>query len=143
MAAGVDKRKGYGTFYMNGTVRAHRAAWQLLVGEIPPGQWVLHRCDVRYCVNPAHLYLGSITENARDATVRGRWATGNRASARLYPDTVARGERGSRAKLKESQVLEIRRLGATGKGYRILSRLFGIGQTTVRHILKRNTWVHI
>jgi hypothetical protein len=51
---------------------AHRVAWELTNGPIPDGQWVLHHCDVPHCVNPAHLFLGTQTENMRDASVKGR-----------------------------------------------------------------------
>src|SRR5436305_10075825 len=65
---------GYGKFRlsMECFTRAHVAAWELLRGD-RRGLSVLHKCDVRQCVNPDHLYLGTQKENARDAIVRGRW----------------------------------------------------------------------
>ena len=52
---------------------AHRLSWSLSYGEIPKGECVLHKCDVRLCVNPLHLYLGNHRQNMKDAIDRGRW----------------------------------------------------------------------
>lgn len=60
---------GYGRYRSQ---RAHRAAWTLTNGPIPDGLWVLHHCDVRRCINPDHLYLGTRADNVRDAVVRDR-----------------------------------------------------------------------
>ena len=51
---------------------AHRHSWELANGVIPRGMWVLHHCDNPPCVNPEHLYLGTVLENTRDAVARGR-----------------------------------------------------------------------
>ena len=51
---------------------AHRAAWRFEFGEIPPGMQVLHRCDVTFCVNPSHLFLGTHQDNMRDKALKGR-----------------------------------------------------------------------
>lgn len=68
---------GYGQLQVNGkSVRAHRFSWELHNGLIPEGLWVLHKCDVCNCVNPAHLYLGTRVENIRDAMERNRLPTG-------------------------------------------------------------------
>lgn len=67
-------RKGYGRIQVGRfSERAHRMAWQLANGQsIPPGQLVRHCCDNPCCVNPAHLRLGSNTDNMRDMVERGR-----------------------------------------------------------------------
>jgi hypothetical protein len=53
---------------------ASRCAWRIYRGEIPAGAHVLHHCDVPLCVNPAHLWLGSHSENMADATRKGRFS---------------------------------------------------------------------
>lgn len=54
------------------SLRAHRVAWQLYRWPIPLGLQVLHRCDVRACVNPDHLRLGTNEQNARERVQRRR-----------------------------------------------------------------------
>lgn len=58
---------GYGTLGEGGkNVLAHRLSIRLFRGELPEGSLACHRCGVRKCVNPAHLYAGSHTDNMRD-----------------------------------------------------------------------------
>ncbi len=80
---GATGRGGYGNLAftlskakhglrVNLPVRAHVAAYQILVGPIPPGHHVLHTCDNPPCCNPAHLFTGTQTDNVRDAILKGR-----------------------------------------------------------------------
>lgn len=69
-------KDGYGKFrHMGKEYRAHRAAWEIHNGPIPPGLYVLHRCDNPACVRPSHLFVGSAQDNAadREAKSRGRY----------------------------------------------------------------------
>jgi len=73
---GSRTKQGYGQIAL-GEVRnrpelAHRVAWTLTFGATG-ALYVLHRCDVRPCVNPAHLFLGTTRDNALDMVAKGRW----------------------------------------------------------------------
>lgn len=70
---GATNWKGYGTFGMNGTHWiASRAAYHFFKGNIPEGMFVCHRCDNPPCCNPAHLFIGTVLDNKRDALSKGR-----------------------------------------------------------------------
>lgn len=65
--------KGYGQFgRKHGSDQAHRVAWELYRGQIPDGMNVCHSCDVRCCVNPDHLFLGTQKDNMQDCMKKGR-----------------------------------------------------------------------
>ena len=82
-------RKGYGRFKLKGRmVTAHRHAYELEVGPIPDGLFVLHECDNPSCVNPRHLFLGTQLDNIRDRDKKGR-------------HVACHGERHGEAKLTE------------------------------------------
>ena len=51
-----------------------RVSYRDIVGPIPVGLFVLHRCDNRSCVRPEHLFLGTADDNSKDLKAKGRWA---------------------------------------------------------------------
>lgn len=82
---------GYGYVRVRGrAVHAHRLVWEKWYGPIPDGLCVLHHCDVRACVNPWHLWLGTKSGNARDRDTKGRQARGDANGARKHPERLAR-----------------------------------------------------
>jgi len=113
-------------------VRAHRYAYEAFVGPIPAGLCVCHRCDVKNCCNPEHLFLGTNADNSRDMTEKGRQAFGNRVGS---------------AKLNEKQVIEMRRLyAAGGVSQRMLADRFAMSPSAVSYIVgnrKLRYWKHL
>jgi len=70
---GQTYRRGYGKFTAEGrTTPAHRWAYRHWVGPLDNGVLACHRCDTPPCVNPAHLFAGSQSDNIRDCMAKGR-----------------------------------------------------------------------
>ena len=115
--------KGYGSFSWAGAkYRAHRLAWTLTYGEIPAGMSVLHRCDVRNCCNPAHLFLGSHAENMADMVAKLR----------------------QRHKLSPDQVVEIRDAWKARTGtQRAIGARYGVCQQAISQIVLGQQWGHL
>lgn len=109
-------------------IKAHRYMYEREVGPILEGLWVLHRCDNRFCVNPAHLFLGTAADNAHDMCEKGRrWCNA--------------GERHGHAKLTEADVLYIRE--HTEINGAEMGRRLGVTPSVICGIRKRRTWRHI
>ena len=120
---------GYGRFGVHpdqhGRDRAHRVAYREAFGPIPKGMCVLHSCDVRGCVNPAHLRLGSNADNVRDKMERGRFVP-------------MRGEANGNAKLTDAQVEEIRAKWIPHKvTQKMLAVQYGVTLEMISLILRR------
>lgn len=155
---------GYGQIRIEGrNVLAHRCAWELTFGAIPIGDGphgtcVLHRCDVRLCVNPTHLFLGSHQTNiadrdAKDRTQKGnrhwsrmhpeRRARGDANGSRLHPELRARGARNGSAKITDADVAAIRARRANGELQHTIALEYGISRSQVSSIELGKTWKHV
>src|SRR5262245_47915665 len=69
--AGLDSH-GYGLFKAKYTRRATRVSYEIFKEPFDPRLWVLHHCDTPRCVNPEHLFLGTVKDNTQDAFKKGR-----------------------------------------------------------------------
>lgn len=146
--SGHASAAGYGQIrWQRRMLKASRVSWMLAFGPIPDGLFVCHRCDNPPCVNPAHLFLGTHSENMADKIAKGRHARGEKHSSAikasaLYYANTPRGERHSRphARLGVSQILEIR---AATESQSVLARRYSVSQPTINDIRRRRTWTHI
>lgn len=109
-------------------VFAHRYSFERVNGPIPAGMHVCHRCDVRMCVNPDHLWLGTCADNHADRDRKGR---------------QARGVSNSNAKFTEEDVRSIRLAHQLGEKPYALSRRWGVSPSTIHNIVDRKTWKHV
>lgn len=128
---------GYGTMrcgVRRRQVYVHRISYLIFNGSIPDGMVVRHSCDNPPCVNPAHLLVGTTRDNIHDCIDRGR---------KTAPPH-RRGADHNHAKLSEADVLEIRRLYATGKWRQVdLAAKYKVRQTNISQIVRRDSWRHI
>lgn len=111
-------------------VRVHRAVWERDHGPIPPGKEVCHKCDIRACINPAHLFLGTHAENIRDMDLKGR----RRALV---------GSQQACAVLHEMDIPTIRKRLASGETSASIGRSYGVSEEMIRHIKKGRAWRHV
>jgi len=129
---GGKTRGNYGAFEDGQECRAHRVSWHMHNGPVPEGMHVLHRCDNPPCVNPEHLFLGTRSDNMRDAVAKGRFR-GDQPSGEKHP----------RARLTWDQVREMRALYAEGWTQKALSEKYGVVYTQVGNIVRGESWKEV
>lgn len=130
---------GYGSVRHKRTMlAAHRVSFEMNIGEIPLGMFVLHKCDNRSCVRPDHLFLGTNQDNMDDKVAKGRQSRGPKHG------DVHRGENNSKAKLTENDVRSIRSRFSLGSASQPqLAEEFGVDQSMVSLIVRGKRWAHV
>lgn len=125
--------KGYGVINdQHKAHRAHRMSWLLSRGPIPDGLSVCHRCDVRACVNPDHLFVGTATDNNRDCWSKGRGVPLSRRADGSAPN-----------RLNPAAVREIRGLYAEGMTQVTIAARFGVRDSTISHVITGRSWGYL
>ncbi len=136
--------KGYGIFsYQRKSLRAHRVSLSL-VQDLLPEKVVCHRCDVRNCVNPSHLFQGSQKDNVQDMIKKGRGAKQNwtREQRKVFSESIT-GAKNPNSKLYPAAVQAMREIYKDKLlSGRKIALLFGLDHSTVGSILRHETWTH-
>lgn len=114
-----NSHKAYGVLNTrSGEYLAHRISWTIHYGPIPKGLRVLHKCDVRRCVKPSHLFLGTAQDNSNDMMDKGRSIKGRRQLALKTRKTIYRLYRSGRYSQAE------------------LAETFAVDQTTISNYIR-------
>lgn len=122
---------GYGIFgFLKRPTRVHRFVFEMLKGPFDKTLFVCHHCDNPKCFNPAHLFLGTQTDNMSDASRKGR-----------IKIPGLKGEKHPGAKLSDSEVSAIRREYASGARQTALADKYGVTQAMVSLIVRRESRV--
>jgi hypothetical protein len=123
--------------YQGRCVYTHRVAWILTFGEIPYDQKVLHNCpggDNPTCVNPAHLWTGTLKENTQDAVSKGKYVTQwTQAEERC-------GEANPVAKLTILKVLDARKRAQNGEPFASIARDLEVSAGAISRAVRGKTW---
>lgn len=123
--------KGYGGFWDGKNwIKAHRFSFELHFGNIPENFHILHKCDVRHCIRPDHLFLGTNKDNVNDKVMK---------------DRQAKGSKNGNSILDENQVIEIK-LKLKNKYYGYLKDLmieYNISERCIFDIKNGRTWKHV
>ena len=123
------KTTGYGELKSH-TKRflVHRFMWEEIYGKIPANMCVCHKCDNPLCVNPSHLFLGTIADNQQDMASKGR---------------STQGEKHPKAKLTNNDITDIRQLLSKGIYQKDVALFYNISQPAISLINTGRHWPHI
>lgn len=130
--------QGYaGLSFKGRLLKGHRLSYELNCGPIPAAAFILHSCDNRGCVNPAHLRIGDHKANMADMRERKRAAAG---ATNYFGRVRYIGEQNARARLTEEAVRDIRFGASRGVD---LARKYNVSKQTVSHIRAGRIWRHV
>ena len=103
--------------------KAHRLSYEQTFGDIGEGKFVCHKCDVRNCIEPSHLFVGSAADNNEDMMRKGRFKLGGKPHY---------GEKNPKAKLTKQQVDGIKVLFKYGISKRSIANSLYLNATTIK-----------
>lgn len=123
---GRKDKDGYGRFSYGKSMGAHRAAWLLFVDLIPAGMCICHRCDNPSCVNPEHLFLGTVSDNMIDRSRKQRHSVKKNRKIPLM--------------ITWADSIRIRQLYLKNNiGIRQIAKMYNVSKTTINAILLGKT----
>jgi Homeodomain-like domain/NUMOD3 motif len=166
-----NKLRGYGRFKFRGhRIRIHRLSFAVFNKDFDDTLLVLHRCDVKHCYNPEHLFLGTNDDNMADMVTKGRQAKGERhymfgkpgpmlgrtgdkhptfgkkvAGERhpMFGKHHSAGEKNGMVKLREQQIFEILVRHQEGLSYHEIAKDYGVNHKTIYKIVSGKRWKHL
>jgi hypothetical protein len=112
------------------TVSAHRYSYELHHGEVSEGKVICHKCDVKLCVNPEHLFIGTQKDNIHDMFSKNR-------------DNRPKGSKHHNTKLNEEKVLGIKELLMKGFKIKEVAEIYKVPYSTISQIKSEKSWRHI
>lgn len=125
---GYCQPDGYGQVGIDGsTLNSHRYLYEKVKGLVPDGLEIMHSCDVRNCVNPDHMSVGTDAQNVADKIAKGR---------------IAWGEKCPRRKLSEVQAREILALKGCGPASKYAGK-YGVNQGAIHAIWRGASWAYL
>ena len=128
---GTIEKEGYGVFSVNHKqLRVHRFSWEYYNGSIPNNLFVCHKCDNPPCVNPDHLFLGSLQDNEKD---------------KVQKDRHVFGSKNGRAVLTEEVIIDII-TGVLNKTYLSIADIvdkYKVNPMMIRYIFRRKNWTRV
>lgn len=124
---GAKSGNGYAQLWLSGrrVELAHRASFNIVNGPIGEGMCICHSCDTPSCVNPEHLFQGTIQDNLKDRDSKQR---------------QAKHEKNGNAKLNKEQVSQVRLLFLNGIKQNKIAIKFGVTHQQISHIVNKKNW---
>jgi len=127
----AKNRAGYGLLKLPDACKlAHRVSYWIHKGPFDESMDIMHKCDNPGCVNPDHLEICTHAMNMADRIAKGR----ARESQRKRTDL----------KLTSESAAQVKRLLLRGElSQRAIARLFGVTETSIRHIKSGRLWADV
>lgn len=150
---GWMRHKDYGGFGVrNKNLFAHRVSYALAYGEVPDHMYVCHHCDNPSCVRPGHLFLGTPSDNIKDASEKGRmrgkvkpsqgFQPGAHHWTHTNPSRIPRGSNRAGAKLSEAIIDDIRKDVQHMSQAKVACK-YNVSQSTISRACSGKTWTHV
>jgi hypothetical protein len=130
-------QNGYGQIRVRPKIYlAHRASWLIYRGDIPDGMNVLHKCDTPACVNPEHLFIGTMADNSKDMVEKRRHHSHGHSNYMPKGKKHHHYERGF--KITREQAIKIR---LDSRKQSEIAREYGVDQSLISKIKHNFVWV--